>query len=77
MTRRSTAARVEANDRSLADIAFDLHERGAVSRDALVDFLGGLVNAAAIENGYASEHGLPFNTHRARQSERRRKGRRP
>lgn len=43
-----------------AKIAFDLHEKKLLSRQELVRVLQECVNAAAIENGYADEHGLPF-----------------
>lgn len=44
----------------IAEVAFKLHEQERISRDELVWALEQLVNAAAIENGYADTHGLPF-----------------
>jgi hypothetical protein len=44
----------------LAKIAFDMHAKKYLSREELVLILQGCVNVAAIENGYADEHGLPF-----------------
>ena len=44
----------------LAKIAFDMHEKKYISREELVRILQGCVNVAALENGYADAHGLPF-----------------
>ena len=44
----------------LAKIAFDMHEKKYISRKELVRILQGCVNVAALENGYADAHGLPF-----------------
>jgi len=44
----------------LAKIAFDMHAKKYLSREELVLILQGCVNVAALENGYADEHGLPF-----------------
>jgi len=46
--------------RSIAETAFRLHEEGRITREQLVHTLEQCINATAIENGYADEHGLPF-----------------
>ena len=60
----------------IAKIAFDLHENKCLSREELVRILQGCVNVAAIENGYADEHGLPF-PERTRSEKSRRSRRAP
>jgi len=40
--------------------AFDAHQRGSITRAQLVECVENCVNARSLENGYASEHGLPF-----------------
>ena len=52
----------------LAKIAFDLHEKKVLSRAELVRILQGCVNVAALDNGYADEHGLPFPDKRSKRS---------
>lgn len=52
----------------LAKIAFEMHEKKYISREELVRVLQGCVNAAALENGYADEHGLPFPDKRSKRS---------
>ena len=44
----------------LAEIAFKLHKEGRIDKAKLVEMLEGCINLAALENGYAEEHGLPF-----------------
>lgn len=46
--------------RHVAEVAFRLHEEGCITREELVHVVQQCVNATAIENGYADEHGLPF-----------------
>lgn len=48
------------NAAEIAKIAFDLHEKDLLSRDDLVCVLQECVNCAALENGYADVHVLPF-----------------
>jgi hypothetical protein len=49
----------------LVRVAFDLHRRGAISRDVLLDIVSGCIDAAARTNGYAERHGLPSRQGRA------------
>ena len=42
-----------------ARIAYAAHDRGDIDRDSLVDILGRLIDARAVENGYAERFGLP------------------
>ena len=44
----------------LAEVAFKLHDDGRIDHDVLVSMLESCVNIAALENGYAETHGLPF-----------------
>jgi hypothetical protein len=44
----------------IAELAFRLHKEGHITREELVYVVGQCINAAALENGYADEHGLPF-----------------
>jgi len=46
--------------RLVAETAFRLHEEGRIDKDELARVLEQCVNVAALENGYANEHGLPF-----------------
>ncbi|HSX22374.1 MAG TPA: hypothetical protein VLE97_06315 [Gaiellaceae bacterium] len=43
-----------------AEVAFRLHEEKRIDDAELVRLLEGCVNLAALENGYADQHGLPF-----------------
>lgn len=45
--------------RPLIELAFRLYEEGHLSREDLTDIVGDCINIVAIENGYASKHGLP------------------
>jgi hypothetical protein len=56
---------------AIATIAFDLHEEKRLSHKELVRILEGCVNLAALENGYADAHGLPFPRVRPKRSRRR------
>ena len=47
-------------ERQIAEGAFRLHEEGRITREELVRIIEQCVNAAAVANGYADEHGLPF-----------------
>lgn len=47
----------------IAETAFRLHEEGCITREELVHVIEQCINAAAFENGYADEHGLPFPEH--------------
>lgn len=57
-----------SDPRLIAEIAFRLHEEGRIDKDELVRVLEQCVNVAALENGYAEEHGLPFPEVRSRRS---------
>jgi len=46
--------------RSVAEVAFRMHEKGILPREELLRILRQCVNSVAIENGYADTHGLPF-----------------
>ena len=46
--------------RTIAEIAFRLHEKKLISKEELVRILQECVNITAIGNGYADEYGLPF-----------------
>lgn len=46
--------------RQIAELAFRLHEEGHITREELVHVVEQCINVAAIDNGYADEHGLPF-----------------
>ncbi len=46
--------------RLLAETAFQLHEEKHLSREDLISVLEDCVNIAALKNGYAEAHGLPF-----------------
>lgn len=54
----------------IVDTAFKLHEEKLLSRSELVDILQDLVNATALDNGYAEKYGLPCPTRRPRRSRR-------
>jgi len=58
---------------AIAKIAFDLHEEKWLSHKELVRILEGCVNLAALENGYADAHGLPFPRVRTKRSKRDRR----
>ena len=47
----------------IAALAFRLHKEGHITREELVHVVGQCINAVALENGYADEHGLPFPEH--------------
>lgn len=49
--------------RHVAEVAFRLHEEGRIDKAELVHILEQCLNAVALENGYADEHGLPFPEH--------------
>jgi hypothetical protein len=42
-----------------ARIAVDAHERGDIDLDTLTSVLSDLIDARALQNGYADKHGLP------------------
>lgn len=63
---------MSAGPADIAKIAFDLHDEGQLSKKELVRILEGCVNLAALENGYADAHGLPFPRVRAKRSRSRR-----
>ena len=44
----------------LAELAFKMHEEGHIDDARLVEMLEQCVNIAAIDNGYAEAHGLPY-----------------
>ena len=46
--------------RQVAEEAFRLHEEGRITLDEWVHVVEQCVDGAAIENGYADAHGLPF-----------------
>ena len=46
--------------RQIAELAFRHHAKNRITREELVGILEQCVNVAAIENGYADAHGLPF-----------------
>ena len=50
----------------VAESAFRLHEEGQITREELVHVVAQCLNAVAIANGYADEHGLPFPEHDSR-----------
>lgn len=50
----------------IGQTAFKLHKEKLLSRGNLVDILQDLVNASAMDNGYAEKHGLPFPARRSR-----------
>jgi hypothetical protein len=50
-----------------------LHEEKLLSRSELVDILQDLVNAAALDNGYAEKYGLPCPARRQRPNRRSRR----
>jgi len=54
----------------LAEVAFKLHKEGRIDEDKLVSMLETCVNIAALENGYADEHGMPFPDGRKRKARR-------
>ncbi len=54
----------------IVDTAFDLHKKKLLSRKELVEILQDLVNATALDNGYAEKHGLPFPARRPHRSRR-------
>lgn len=54
----------------IVETAFNLHKEKLLSREDLVDILQDLVNATALDNGYAERHGLPFPARRPRRSRR-------
>ena len=43
-----------------AKVAFRLYEEKRIDKKELVRLLEDCVNLAALENGYANAHGLPF-----------------
>ncbi len=45
---------------AIIDSAFKLNETGDLSDDGLISILEQLINATAMDNGYADEYGLPF-----------------
>lgn len=57
---------MSASAADIARVAFDLHEQKRISRQELVRILEGCCNLAALENGYADAHGLPFPRVRAK-----------
>ena len=61
----------------LAEVAFKLHKEDRIDKDKLVSLLETCVNIAALENGYAEEHGLPFPEGRRKRKSRYRQGGRP
>lgn len=46
----------------IAENAFRLHAEKLLSREELIDILQKCINATAIGNGYADQHGLPCPT---------------
>ena len=80
MTTRHSATRVvDPADRDCSDtisvttrIACDAHTRGDLSSEDLIALLEKLIDARALENGYASRFGLP-----SEQGKPRPKGSRP
>lgn len=48
------------NLKAVLDIAIRAYKEGVITREALTEFLEGMINAAALENGYADRFGLPF-----------------
>lgn len=54
----------------IAETAFRLHKEGHITRKELVHIIEQCINAVALENGYADEHGLPFPKHTETQEER-------
>lgn len=58
------------NSKEIAQLAFHMHEKDQLSQQKLVDVLRECVNANALKNGYADEHGLPCEHRRRRRSRR-------
>lgn len=54
----------------IVETAFNLHKEKLLSREDLVSILQDLVNASALDNGYAEKYGLPFPARRTRRSRR-------
>jgi len=44
----------------IAELAFQLYGQKRITREELVHVIEQCINAVAIENGYADQHGLPF-----------------
>jgi len=58
----------------LAEVAFKLHKEGRIDKTKLVSMLETCVNIAALENGYAEAHGMPFPDRGNRHKRRTRRG---
>lgn len=45
--------------KAIIEVAFRQHEDGRLSREELLRILEQVINATALENGYAERYGLP------------------
>lgn len=59
---------MSASAADIARVACAMHDNKQLSDRELVRILEGCINLAALENGYADAHGLPFPRLRARRS---------